>query len=81
MTADYIYSHDHAYNFLVYYFLPELSETEFRPDAAVRDERFSISQYMATLLLYEPNYNDIIQQIYDKEDAFTASSFIMFFLV
>ena len=34
MTAAYIYSHDHAYNFLVSYFLPELSETEFRHDAA-----------------------------------------------
>ena len=69
MTADYIHSHDHAYNFLVYYFLPELSETEFRPDAAREDERFSVSQYMATLLLYEANYNDIIRRIYDKEDA------------
>ena len=49
MTADYISIHDHAYNFLVYYFLTELSETEFNPAAAAGDERFSISQYLAAL--------------------------------
>ena len=49
MTANYIHTHDHAYNFLVYYFLPELSETEFRPDAAAGEERFPVSQYMAAL--------------------------------
>ena len=43
MTADYIYTDDDAYNFLVYYFLPELSETEFRPDAAAGEERFPVS--------------------------------------
>jgi len=63
MTTDYIYTHDHAYNFLVYYFLPELSETEFRPDAAAGDERFPISQYMAALLPYEPHYSEIIRRI------------------
>ena len=63
MTADYIYTHDHAYNFLVSYFLPELSETEFRPDAAAGDERFPVSQYMAALLPYEPHYNEIIRRI------------------
>ena len=63
MTADYIYSHDHAYNYLVSYFLPELSETEFRPDAAAADERFPVSQYMAALLPYEPHYDEIITRI------------------
>ena len=63
MTADYIYTHDHAYNFLVYYFLAELSETKFRPDAAAEDERFPISQYMAALLPYESNYSEIIRRI------------------
>ena len=63
MTTDYIYSHHHAYNFLIYYFLPELSETEFRPDAAAGDERFSVSQYMAALLPYEPHYDEIIKHI------------------
>ena len=63
MTADYIYTHDHAYNFLVYYFLAELSETEFNPAAAAGDERFSISQYMAGLLPYEPHYSEIIRRI------------------
>ena len=64
MTTDYIYSHDHAYNFLVSYFLPELSETEFRPDAAAGDERFSVSQYMAALLHYDPHYAEIIKHIH-----------------
>ena len=63
MTADYIYSHDHAYNFLIYYFLPELSETKFRPDAAAGDERFSISQYLAALLPYDHHYSEIIRRI------------------
>ena len=63
MTANYIHTHDHAYNFLVYYFLPELSETKFRPDAAAGDERFSVSQYMAALLPYEPHYDEIIRCI------------------
>ena len=63
MTANYIYSHDHAYNFLVSYFLPELSETEFRPDAAAGDERFPVSQYMAALLPYEPHYIEITKRI------------------
>ena len=63
MTADYIHSHDHAYNYLVSYFLPELSETEFRPDAAAGDERFPVSQYMAALLPYEPHYDEIIKHI------------------
>ena len=62
MTAEYIHSHNHAYNFLVYYFLPELSETEFRPEAASKDERFPISQYMAALLPYEAHYAEIIKR-------------------
>jgi len=63
MTADYICTHDYAYNFLVYYFLPELSETEFDPDVAAEDERFPISQYMAALLPYESNSSEIIRRI------------------
>ena len=67
MTADYIYTHEHAYNFLVYYFLPELSETEFRPDAAAEDERFPVSQYMTALLPYEPHYDEIIKHIHSMQ--------------
>ena len=67
MTAEYIHSHNHAYNFLVYYFLPELSETEFRPDAAAEDERFPISQYLAALLPYEPHHSEIIRRIYPTQ--------------
>ena len=63
MTADYIYTHEHAYNLLVYYFLTELSETEFNPAAATGDERFLISQYMAALLPYEPHYSEINRRI------------------
>ena len=63
MTAEYIYSHNHAYNFLVQYFLPDLSETEFDPTAAAEDERFPISQYLAELLFYDPHYSEIIRRI------------------
>ncbi|MBQ8506944.1 MAG: hypothetical protein IJ466_05905 [Clostridia bacterium] len=63
MTAEYISTHDHAYNFLVYYFLPELSETEFDPSATAGDECFPVSQYMAALLPHEPHYSEIIRRI------------------
>ena len=63
MDAGYINANEHAYDFLVYYFLPELSETEFRPDAAEGDERFFASQYMAAVLPYEPHYTEIIRCI------------------
>ena len=63
MTADYICTHDQAYSFLVYYFLPELSETEFDPIAAAGDERFPISQYLAVLLPYDHHYSEIIRRI------------------
>ena len=63
MTANYVYTYDHAYNFLVSYFLPELSETDFRPDVTAENERFPVSQYMAALLPYEPHYDEIIRRI------------------
>lgn len=63
MMAEYINANDHAYNFLVSYFLPELSETDFRPDVTAENERFPVPQYMAALLPYEPHYIEITKRI------------------
>ena len=63
ITPECICIHDSIYGSLLRYFLPELSETEFRPDAAAGDERFPVSQYLAKLLFYDPHYSEIIRRI------------------
>ena len=77
MTAEYIYAHDYTYDFLVLYFLPEIFDPFFREDYAAEideDERLAYSRYIAALLPYEKDYDQIIQCLYDKEDAIAASS-------
>lgn len=78
MTAEYIYTHECAYNFLLLYFLPELSDPLFRRDAAaeiVQNERLAYCHHMAAWLPYQPHYDRIIQHIYDQEDAATRPLF------
>jgi len=53
MDADYIYTHDYAYDYLVLYFLPEIFDPFFREDYAAEieeDERLAYSRYIAALL-------------------------------
>ena len=80
MTAEYIYAHDYTYDYLVLYFLPEIYDPFFRQDYAAEieeDERLAYSRYIAALLPYEKHYDQIIQYLYDKEDAIAASSFFI----
>ena len=80
MTADYIYTHDYTYDFLVCFFLPEIYDPFFRQDYAAEieeDERLAYSRYIAALLPYEKDYDQIIQYLYDKEGAIAASSFLL----
>ena len=79
MTAEYIYTHESIYSYLVHYFLPDLSDPYFRPDAAQeieQDERMTYCRYMAAWLPHEPHYEEILNRIAgaaqranDKEDA------------
>lgn len=72
MTADYIYTHDHAYNFLIYYFLPELSDPIFRKDFVQeieQHERMTYCRYMAAWLPYEPHYEEILKILTMKEEG------------
>ena len=80
MPADYIYTHDYTYDYLVLYFLPEIYDPFFRQDAAAEieeNERLAYSHYVAALLPYEKNHDQLIQFLYDKEDAIAASSFFI----
>ena len=70
ITADYIYAHDSVYNYLVLYFLPELSNPLFRQDVAKEiseNERLAYCRHMAVWLPYEPHYDKIHQTILNKE--------------
>lgn len=70
ITADYIYAHDSVYNYLVLYFLPELSNPLFRQDVAkeiAENERLAYCRHMAVWLPYEPHYDKIHQTILNKE--------------
>lgn len=70
ITADYIYAHDSVYNYLVLYFLPELSNPLFRQDVAkeiAENERLAYCRHMAAWLPYEPHYDKILQTILRKE--------------
>lgn len=70
ITADYIYAHDSVYNYLVLYFLPELSNPLFRQDVAkeiAENERLAYCRHMAAWLPYEPHYDKMLQTILSKE--------------
>ena len=70
ITADYIYAHDSVYNYLVLYFLPELSNPLFRQDVAkeiAENERLAYCRHMAVWLPYEPHYDKILQTILSIE--------------
>lgn len=79
MTPEYINSYEPIYNYLICYFLPDLSDPYFRQDAAQaieQDERMTYCRYMAAWLPHEPYYNEILNRIAgtaqcanDKEEA------------
>ena len=68
VTAEYIHDHNSIYNYLLRYFLPELSDPLFRQDAAQEieeNERMAYCRYMAAWLLYQPHYDQILQHLCD----------------
>lgn len=79
MTAEYINAHESIYNYLIRYFLPDLSDPYFRQDATQeieQDERMTYCRYMAAWLPHEQHYNEILNRIAgvaqcanEKEDA------------
>ncbi len=66
MTPEYINAHEHIYSYLLRYFLPDLSDTYFRQEAAQeikQDERMTYCRYMAAWLPHEPHYSQILKQL------------------
>ena len=66
MTPEYIYAHEPVYNYLVSYFLPDLSDHHFRQDTAPeieQDERMAYCRYMAAWLPHKPHYKQILNKL------------------
>jgi len=88
MKPEYINSHEPIYNYLLRYFLPDLSDPHFRQDAAheiEQDERMTYCRYMAAWLPHEPHYDEILKRIAgaaqcanNKEDAVEHPLFCYF---
>ena len=66
MTPEYINSHEPIYNYLLRYFLPDLSAPYF-PQAVTQeleqDERMTYCRYMAAWLPPESHYNEILNKL------------------
>ncbi len=79
MTPEYINAHESIYNYLLRYFLPDLSDPYFCQAAAQeieQDERMAYCRYMVAWLPHESHYEEILKRIAgaaqranDKEDA------------
>ena len=70
MTPEYINAHEPIYNYLLRYFLPDLSDPYFRQDAAPeieQDERMTYCRYMAVWLPHEPHCQDIKHRLTVQE--------------
>jgi len=64
MTPEYINSNEPVYRYLVTYFLPELSDPNFRQASAqeiAQDERMIYCRHMAAWLPHEKQYSKIVQ--------------------
>ena len=62
ISAKTIYTNDTIYRFLIYYFLEDLALLE-------PDDRWTLSQAMASWLPYEKHYPEILQKIEDLRAA------------
>ena len=62
ISAETIYNNDAIYRFLIYYFLEDLPSLE-------TDDRWTLSQAMASWLPYEKHYPEILQKIEDLRAA------------
>ena len=62
MLPETIYSNDALYSFLILYFLEELSDPTIIAELNTSlNPRWAISQYMASWIPYEKNYQKIIE--------------------
>jgi hypothetical protein len=62
MSPEDIYNNNTLYTFLIYYFLEDLPSLE-------TDDRWTLSQTMASWLPYEKHYPEILQKIEDLRAA------------
>ena len=62
MPPETIYSNDTIYCFLIYYFLEDLPSLE-------TDDRWTLSQAMASWLPYEKHYPEILRRIEELKAA------------
>ena len=62
LLPEQIYHNDALYTFLIYYFLEDLPSLE-------TDDRWTLSQAMASWLPYEKHYPEILQRIKDLRAA------------
>ncbi len=66
MSPEYINANEPVYRYLVSYFLPELSDPNFRQASAQeikQDERMTYCQHMAAWLLHEKHYDQILNHL------------------
>ena len=66
MTPEYINSDEPIYNYLLRYFLPDLSDPYFRQAVTQeieQDERMTYCRYMAAWLPHESHYNEILNKL------------------
>lgn len=62
MQPETIYSNDTLYRFLTYYFLEDLSDPKLLSELDTSQNlRWAISQYMASWIPYEKNYQGILE--------------------
>ena len=81
MTPEYINAHESVYNYLLRYFLPDLSNPHFRQDAAQeieQDERMTYCRYMAAWLPHEPRYDQILNKL--KQLCESSQSCLLIYL-
>ena len=65
-AAEYINAYEQVYNYLLSYFLPDLSDPHFRQDAAQeigQNERMAYCRYMAAWLPHEPHDDQILNKL------------------
>ena len=67
MSPETIYTNDTIYRFLIYYFLEDLPSLE-------TDDKWTISQHMASWLPYEKHYPEILQKIEDLRAAASSGA-------
>ena len=81
ITPEYINAHDPIYNYLLSYFLPDLSDPYFQQDAAQeieQNERMTYCRYMAAWLPHEPHYNEILNKL--KQLCESSQSCLLIYL-